>query len=310
MFNNKGFSNILLISIILILLVAGGYFGYNYLYYPSNTALISSQENTSVTQQIKNEDSKNPQEMEFKGIDNCPKNECKNLEVISGSDSIQFEDKEFGKLYKSKLIPNLSSKLLKFNKNFIYFTTSILNQDSMQITEEKIFSLNIYNGEITELLSLNTNINSYLVTNNIIYYSLGKTCGEVCPDPKNTYGHKLYSYNIDTKETSLLNSKNLTDSGYITGTNIDKFSYESGRIDIYKLENNKLIISFGQMIQPAESFFYFDLDSKEVINIEGNKVYSGKELDQKSKELDTLTGWESKLFIRNGKFEIELMDLK
>jgi len=71
-----------------------------------------------------------------------------------------------------------------------------------------------------------------------------------------------------------------------------------------------LIISFGQMIQPAESFFYFDLDSKEVINIEGNKVYSGKELDQKSKELDTLTGWESKLFIRNGKFEIELMDLK
>jgi len=303
--NNHGFSNILVISILLILLFVGGYFGYSYLSKPNNTNRIQS-ENTPGTQDKSIENTVNPQEWPFVGIDNCPVNECKNLEVISESDSIQFEDKEFGKLYKNKEYLNINYAL-KFNKNYIYFTTSTFNEETMEVSEEKIYSFNINNGVITELMSLESKINSYLVAGNNIYYSIGKTCGEVCAGPENTYGHKLYSYNIDTKETIKLNSKNLTESGYVVKAPDDnKFNYESGRINIYQLENNKLVMSFGQMIQPVEWFFYFDLDTKQVTNIDGNKQYFGEELNRKRKELGALSGWGSKLFIRNGNFEIVL----
>jgi hypothetical protein len=177
----------------------------------------------------------------------------------------------------------------------------------MEVVEEKINSLNINNGDIKELMSIKSKINAFLVSNNIIFYSTGKTCGEVCLDPKNTYDHKLYSYNIDSKETIKLNSKNLTDSGYVVKAPYgDKFIFESGRINIYKLENSRLVMSFGQMIQPAEWFFYFDLDTKQVSNIDGTKLYAGKELIEKKKSFGALSGSESKLFIRNGTFEIAL----
>jgi hypothetical protein len=303
--NNHGFSNILIIVIGLLIIGVGGYFGYSYLYNPSTTVRISTPQNAPVSQQITKEDTKKPQEIEFKGLDNCPKAECKNLEVTR---YIQFVDKEFGTLYKIKGNLSPHSDVLQFNKNQIYFITYTLNKETEEVIEEKIYSLNINNGVYTELMSSKSKINSFLVSNNIIYYSLGKTCGVVCPDPENTYGHKLYSYNIDTKETIKLNSKNLTDSGYDIAPYSDKFSFESGKINIYKLENNKLIMSFGQMTQAAERFFYFNLDTKEVKNIGGTEWYY-EELDKKTKELGVRTG-NSKLFIRNGNFEIELMELK
>jgi len=301
--NNQGFSNILIIVIGLLIIGVGGYFGYSYLYNPSTTVRISSPENAPVSQQITKEDTKKPQEIEFKGLDNCPKNECKNLEVLNHNNiEIQFLDKEVNKVY-TKMVEGIGPNDIKFDKNYLYFETNRMAETDL--LEAKINSLNINNGVITELMSSKSRINSFLVSNNIIYYAIGKTCGEVCPDPENTYGHKLYSYNIDTKETIKLNSKNLTDSGYVLPPYFKKIDFERGRINIYKLENNKLIMSFGQMIQPAEWFFYFDLGTKKVTNIDGTKLYGYPELGEKKKELGAWQQFERKLFIRNGIFVIE-----
>jgi len=237
---------------------------------------------------------------EFKGLQNCPQNECKNLSVDLLNGQLIFLDQDLGVLYKTNTEISDDLSKVKFDKNSIYFTKTTLNSKHTEPIEWKLSSINVKNGEITELITLKEDLKDYLIADNKIYYATGKGCGEVCPENKNTYFHKLFSYDLLTKKTELLNKQNLTDSGYvISDPNMSKFDLEAGRLQIYQLEGNKLTMSFGQVIQTAEAFFYFDLITKKVTNIDGNKYYygGGDELIKKRIEYGFKNGV---LLIRNG----------
>jgi hypothetical protein len=302
--NNKGFSNILIISIALILLGVGGYFGY--MYTKKSQAPIVNELTTSQPESKKTQDEVNkPSEIEFTGIDNCPKNECKKIEVRFENKQIQFLDKDFNKLYILRRDGYTYQPNNQFDKNYIYFSETKRDANkNYEFIEIKIYSLNIKNGEIKELLKSSKDI-PWLISGNKIFYVTGNSCAEFCLDPKETYFKTIFSYDIETKKFTKLNSKNLTDSGYVIKSGFTKFDVENRTFRIHKLEDNKLVMSFNSGVQVASSFFYFDLESKKVSNIDGNKIFGGEEINEKLADLGLYIPVINKLFIIDGELSIE-----
>ena len=303
--NNHGFSNILVVSIILVLLGIGSFLTYNYLQKPN----VEKPSNDFVPEieailNEENEAEKKIVELEFKGLDNCPKDECKNLELIYNKSQLELLDKDFNKRYLVKIESASELDNLRFNDNYIYFMSKDIN------LIKTLHSLNIKSGEIKNLFKLDktfseTYIYTYLIVGNTIYYTGGNACGHVCEDPKESYFKTINSYDTKTGKSEKLNPKNFTDSGYkITGKYPTKFGLESGRLSVWKLEGTKLILSFGQINQAVEYFFEFDLKTKQVTNIDGNRGFY-EDLTKKLNEYGILPAFNPTkspvVLIQNGK---------
>lgn len=305
--NNQGFSNILIIGVVLISASVGGYFTYKYFQNPNviedspnDIALNLPQDNLNEDKEIEISIA----ELDFKGLDNCPTNECKNLELIYNKSQIELQDLDFKKKYIVKFENGVELGDLRFDNNYIYFRSKDSNSN------KSFYSLNIKNGETKNLYKLDKTFSqkpeyTYLITGNNIYYTGGNSCGHVCNEPKESIFKTINSYDIKTGKSERINPKNLTDSGYkITDQYITKFGLESGRLSVWKQEGNKLILSFGQMGQMVEYFFEFDLKTKQVTNIEGNRRFYDEELIKKLNEYGVSFSFSPKspvLLIQNGK---------
>lgn len=235
---------------------------------------------------------------QFKGIDNCPKNECRDMEIINkSSNPIIITDIDTGSIYSINLEKDTKIDRTSSNKSNLYVLT--YNESN----NFKVSEINIKSGEIKDIILVQKGISiqSIFATEDKIFFITGNSCGDT--GPCKNYTKKLYSFDLNTKKLENLNDKSFSDLGVIN-TNAGR-DLEMGIASIYKVDNNKLLISYGQVIQVEEVLFYYDLVTKTVSNIEDGKIFYGEELLIKRKELGIYSQINDKLFIRNGEITRE-----
>jgi hypothetical protein len=250
---------------------------------------------------------------EFTGLSNCRINECKNLEV-------NFEDETLGykpdtyyvvRNYKIKLTDSASGnsyykyvlsnrnfdteseirKISKF-KNYLIFSFTVNNIKNLNDAKlmYKIAILDLKSGEIKDIVTNpeNVQLQDFLVNGDDLVYVTGDTCAEVDPCDSKKY---FYKYNFQTNKVAQLTTKSLTELG-IKGEDMSK-------VNLLKVENNKILFSVMSVLQPLYTYAEYDLGTDKINIISADQTFETNDLKlAKEKELG-VTNFE-KLMIING----------
>lgn len=239
---------------------------------------------------------------EFEGTLKCSSTECKNMEITTGYENVGlssnplakeaithykiiFNDLDSGNQYYKFVHTsrdlNTSSfvgKMYKINENIIFDYTyvdyKIFNQVS-KIT--KIAILNLKTGEIKDVFTKPDGgpLQDFLVSGDDIYFVIGSSCTDGGCEDKN-FKKYIFKYNFNENKVSQLTNKSFKELGMVEVE-------ELTRVEVLKVQNNKLYFLVASLIQPDNKYFTLDLSNNSVSYI--SQAIGTAEIIKKEKEL-------------------------